>query len=519
VTPAEAAAFRRRTQLTEPWIVGIATGLVVIAVIVPLVAVVARIDVASLAVLGSSRAWVLLGRSLLLATAVTAGALVLGVPLGAVFARARIPLRRALFGLHLLPLFLPPFFACLGWFHVFGVRGLAGNAGTSSVLFGPVGAWAVLVLALAPIVTALTALGIHALDPSLEEAGRIVARPVRVMARILVPAARAQIALAALTVFALSLGEIGVPMFLRVDVYPAAVFARLAGADFSPGEAAALSLPVAALAGVLTLGERRGLSSASAASLALRAPSREPLDVGPLAFALAIGGGLLSVLPLIALAAHGAPALLSVSDWIGSTVANSLVVSSSSAAIATLMALILGHALARGRRLARWMDLAAVFAFFLPSEVLGVGIVAVWNRPSTDVVYGSAAILVLGFLAHYGVLALRAFAASVSGTSVSYEDAAAAAGAGYFRRLTRVVLPMERQGIVAAFGLTMVFCLRDLETAVIFYPPGGEPLTVRIFTLEANGPTRVVAALALVHTAITASIVLALAWLLRRRIG
>jgi iron(III) transport system permease protein len=49
-----------------------------------------------------------------------------------------------------------------------------------------------------------------------------------------------------------------------------------------------------------------------------------------------------------------------------------------------------------------------------------------------------------------------------------------------------------------------VFCLRDLESAVLFYPPGGEPLTVRLFTLEANGPTAVVAALAVTQVAMTA---------------
>jgi len=66
-----------------------------------------------------------------------------------------------------------------------------------------------------------------------------------------------------------------------------------------------------------------------------------------------------------------------------------------------------------------------------------------------------------------------------------------------------------RRGIAAAFLLTFVFCLRDLETAVLFYPPGGEPLTVRVFTLEANGPAGVVAALALVQVLIAAAVLVA----------
>lgn len=45
-----------------------------------------------------------------------------------------------------------------------------------------------------------------------------------------------------------------------------------------------------------------------------------------------------------------------------------------------------------------------------------------------------------------------------------------------------------------------------------YYPPGGETLSVRIVTLEANGPPGVISALALVHVAITFAAV-AVAWI------
>ncbi len=82
------------------------------------------------------------------------------------------------------------------------------------------------------------------------------------------------------------------------------------------------------------------------------------------------------------------------------------------------------------------------------------------------------------------------------------------AGAGYARRLWRIVLPMHRRAAVASALFAAVFCLRDLETAVSLYPPGGEPLTVRIFTLEANGPEAIVAALAVIHVGLTALLLL-----------
>jgi len=73
--------------------------------------------------------------------------------------------------------------------------------------------------------------------------------------------------------------------------------------------------------------------------------------------------------------------------------------------------------------------------------------------------------------------------------------------------------------LAVAWLLAAVFCLRDLETAVLYYPPDWQPLTVRIFTLEANGPEAVVAGLAMVQVAVT-MVMLALGLLvLTRRSG
>jgi iron(III) transport system permease protein len=488
-----------------------ASAVVVVTVLIPLAAVATHLSVQSLAVLGWARPWTLLARSVALATAVTAGALALGVPAGAVFARARVPFRRALLALHLFPMFLPPFFSALGWFQLLGVRGPLGGERVSAVFFGPVGAWGVLVLTFAPVLTALTALGIRSLDSSLEEAGRIVAAPGQVLARILVPAARPQIALGALLVFALSLGELGVPMFLRVDVYPAAVFARLGGVEQAPGEAAALGLPLVAVALVLTALERRLFSRSDGSVLSLR-PEREPIDLGVGATLLALVAALLSVTPIAALAVRAAPSAFLLPTWLGSSVQNGLLVSLAGAAVATPVGIVLGHALARREGVSRLVDTGLLFAFFVPSAVLGIGIVRAWNRPATAFVYASEAVLLLAFVGRYGVLSVRAFAASSQQTSPSYEEAAAVAGSGYLRRLVRIVVPMQRRGVLAAFGLTLIFCLRDLETAVLFYPPGGEPLTVRIFTLEANGPPGVVAGLAVLHATVTAVVLVALTW-------
>jgi iron(III) transport system permease protein len=116
------------------------------------------------------------------------------------------------------------------------------------------------------------------------------------------------------------------------------------------------------------------------------------------------------------------------------------------------------------------------------------------------------------------VLGTRPLALAFARGSARLEEAAMTAGAGYWRRLLRIVIPVHARAIGATWILCAVFCLRDLETAVVYYPPGRETLPVRIFTLEANGPQGTVATLALVHVAITALVLaLGLAVLARRR--
>ena len=263
------------------------------------------------AALGAARPWSLLGQTLGLAAAVTLGALTIGVPMGALAAKTDAPLRRVAVALHVFPSTLTPLLLALGWFHLVAGQGPLGGPATDAVFFGPVGVVAVLSLALAPIITALTALGLRGVDASLEEAARVVASPWGVFTRVLLPLSWPAIGFGALIVFALALSEVGVPMFLRVETYSAAVFSRLGGVRYAPGEAVALSLPMlAAGLGLLWL-DRRVLGRRTFAAVGLRASRAPRLPLGhrrPLAGAFLLLIAALSAAPLVGLARPPAPA-------------------------------------------------------------------------------------------------------------------------------------------------------------------------------------------------------------------
>lgn len=505
-------------------ILGVAGAALGVAALLPLASLLAEAlssPAELIAVLTASRPWTLLARSVGLSGAVTALALVVGTPLGVLIGRSDVRGGVTAAVLHAFPMFLPPFLLALGWFQLFGRRGLLGSEASARVLFSELGLMLVLGLAFAPIVTSLTALGVAGIDPSLEEAARTMARPWRVVTRILLPASSPALALAGVIVFALAFSELGVPMFLRVEAFPAAVFARLGGIDYAPGEAFALVLPLLPAALLLRALERRFAGRRSLAVLGLRGRGRTPLPLGRWRAFLSSAlwaTAVLSLAPLAALAARAwsGGGFAELPRWLGRAPLNSLVTATVAATLVALHGLVVGHAVARGLPGSRWLDAVAVLAFVAPAAVLGVGLIDVWNRPSTQAVYGSLAIVIVGFFARYAVVGVRTVAATVTQSPVHLEEAAAACGASYPRRLLRIVLPVHARGVAFAWLLALVFCLRDLETAVLFYPAGREPLTVRLFTLEANGPEAVVAALAVTHAAMTGAALVLGGFLLRR---
>lgn len=494
-------------RVQRPVVVALASAVLSAAVVPPLVEVGGELWSSSseLSLLLDPRLWWLWWRSVLIAGAVTVLSLIVGVPLGVLLEASELRCRRLLLAAHVSVVFVPPFLPALGWFHLFGQQGMLGGELSGALLFSDIGLILILTACFAPIVTVLTVLGVAGVQSSLVDAARLVSGPLRTAAQVLVPCSAPAIVLSAIVVFALAFSELGVPMFLRVDVYPAVVFSRLGGMDFSPGEAALFVLPLVLVAIGVLLTERRFAGARAVAALGSEVGARRPLfpyRARVWVFALFAGG--MSLMPFLALGWHAARrgGFGDVQHWLGAAIGNGLGASAWAALVLTPLALVIGLELARGTRIGVCLDALAVLAFILPSSILGIGIILAWSQRATQWLYQTPAILVVGFVARYAAVPIRTFAAVAAQIPASLDDAARGVGVGYLRRLV-LMARLAPRGLLAAFSLALVLSLRDLETAIIYYPPGGETLTVRIFTLEANGPEGVISALALVHVAIT----------------
>jgi iron(III) transport system permease protein len=185
-------------------------------------------------------------------------------------------------------------------------------------------------------------------------------------------------------------------------------------------------------------------------------------------------------------------------------IVNSLVLAAAGAALVVALAVWIGYARARAHpRIGRLADVSLVVLFALPSTVVGVGLIALWNRPGLlGTVYGTDVMILLAYMARLAPVAALALAASARLVPVSHEEAAAVSGAGWLRTMWHIVFPQMAPALGVAWVIVFVLAFGELGATILVAPPGEATLPIRIYTMIANAPASHVAALALLQTCV-----------------
>lgn len=475
--------------------------------------------------LGEPRQRELLMNSTLLGAYSAALATLLGAPLGLLLARAHLPAKRLLRIALIIPLIIPPYVLALAWILFTGSTGLLarviGRDLFSGWTYSFAGAVVVLSLAYYPLSMLVTEAAARRVDGHLEEAALLVTDKRWVLWRITMPLISSMVAAAALTMFVLGLSEFGVPSLLRVRVYTTEVFTAFA-ALYDFGAATALAVPllvvtvIVAVTIKLIIGERF-ISVRRTIHAAL------PLALGRWRV-FAFGGTILVltasvVLPLMTLAyeAGNLKRVTSTLAGSGAAIINSLSLAAIAATLIIALAAFLGYW--RGRAQTRWrgvFDLVLLVIFAVPSTVVGVGLIGLWNRPGLfGEIYTSPTIIIIAYIARFVTVAALILAASVRQIPESFEEAAEVAGGSWLPTFAQIVLPNIRQAVVAAWLVSFILAVGELGTTILVAPPGESTLPVRLYTLIANTPSSEVAALALMEVGIILVPLTVLAFLTR----
>lgn len=461
--------------------------------------------------------------SLLVGTTTAVLAAAIGFAVAWLLLRTAVVLRAVWTAAMFALLLAPSYLLALGWERLLepaGVLELVGmNVTTARHLFyGPFGVVVVLTIKGVPFAYLAISSALRGLGEEFESAARVHGGSrfdaTRVAAALLAPAVWSALAI----VFAESVSDFGVAATLANDAhFPVATFTLYNAVDSFPIDfpvAAAVGWLLMAMAGLALLAQSWALRGRSYRVLGGRSrPARRnrlspPAHTAAVLALTALVGAGLGVPTLGAVSASFVDGLGSLVGGHGLTFANYERVLASptlrepllfSAALATITATataVLGIAVARilttrgGRVSSRLLDLLLLTAVALPGIVFAAGYIFTYNLPLTNALgihlYGTTALLVLGYLATALPSTSRVLLGTVGQVQESMREAGRVHGGGPLGSWARVVLPLLARPVLSAWVLTFAGTLLELPVSQLLYPPDHPPISVGITKALAN---------------------------------
>ncbi|MGV9802396.1 ABC transporter permease [Mycobacterium sp. NPDC003449] len=382
-----------------------------------------------------------------------------------------------------------------------------------------------------PFVYLLASRALRRVDPALEDAAVICGRPrwsasLRVMLPLVAPAILAALILT----FAMTMEEFGVFAILSApqgDYVLTTLIWRYMNtfpADYT--SASALACLLLALTGLVVLLQRRIMGSRRSfvviggreyrpGGIELRGAGKVGLTVlcwGYVAVSVVLPAlGLLTVSMYSVYTATLTTSGLGLNNWrrlaqdgsVLEAARNSAVLSLGAALVAlaltTVAAYLIHRRATRGKGLIMFLTTVPVA---VPGVVLAVGIFQAYIHPPL-VLYGTIWILFVAYVTRHLPYGMRAVEASLEQLHEDLEHSAAIAGAGGFRVLRTIVLPLLAPGMVAGFTIMFIAMFRELSSSVLLYSSGNVVNSVLMLEMYGQGNNGELAALALTLTVLT----------------
>jgi iron(III) transport system permease protein len=481
-----------------------------------------------------------------IAVMATIMAILIGFSLAWILTRTNVRGREFLERLMELPYYMTPLVGALAWAVIAGPKSgfvnqlwhAAGGTGDIVNVYGHFGIAWIMALFEGTVAFVMISASMKSMDPALEESARVMgASKLRTMLTVTLPLVMPGVLGATLFVFAEMLGSfaaalvIGIPA--RIYVITTAIWDSTLSYPPDYGRASAMGLSLfVVMFGTLTFYRWR-INKGSYATITGKAFRPRPMDMGRLTWVL-LGVCLLYialavVLPLAALILTSlqrfATVILSQAQWtianyqtalalgpIRVAIGNSLLLGFGVASIGVILMALLVWIIYRSRiRGSGAIEYLVMFPQAVPRLVFGLALLWAWlNIPIP--IYGTLWLLALAYLTVMLPLGVRTLAGVVLQIDKSLEECARVCGAGWAYQMRTVTLPLLRPGILAAWLLIFMACVRELGTSVFLMGPDARVIGPSIVAAFASSGTELTAAMALIQTG---TVVLALVILFR----
>ncbi|HUF35774.1 MAG TPA: iron ABC transporter permease [Gemmatimonadales bacterium] len=495
------------------------------------------------AFMGRPTEWQALWGSLWTSLASVGLAAAVGVPLAFLFSRYDLPGGRVLGGLVALPAVLPPLIGVMAFLFLYGEAGFVSllvqaALGLTEPPWRLQGAGAILLVhaySMYVYFYLFVRAALASLDASLyEAAASLGAGRWRTLRRVTLPHLAPALGGAALLTFMTALASFSAPYIFGggFRVMPTQIVSTRLNGENELAMVETISLTLVALAALWLLRGSGAYDTASGGRKGMAPAPRPVRHPGVRAAALVLGWGLalLLLLPHLTLLLVS---LVPVGTWTTEPVppdytlgnyltlvrdpvrARPLVNSLWLATIATGAAVALslaGAVLSVRRRVpgSRLIEGLLALPWAVPGTVFAIALATAFSVHAPwagrVILVGTLWILPLAYLVRNLPITSRAIQAGFRALDPSLDEAAATLGAGRWRTLRRVTLPLLRPALLAGASLAFVTAFGDFVTSIMLYTYDTRPISLEILSSLRQSDVGVAAAYGVVLMLVSAAV-------------
>ncbi|HEX3500046.1 MAG TPA: iron ABC transporter permease, partial [Stellaceae bacterium] len=478
---------------------------------------------------GNARHLRALGNSLWLGTAVTACCVVVAVPLAWAVSRTDMPLK-GLVRLTVIATFITPNYLGgvawillaaprAGWLNRAAATLTGGNAGPFNI-YSFTGLVFVVAIYAYPYVFVATSAALDLVSSEMEDAASILgASRLRTALRVTLPLVLPAIFAGSIVVFLDTIALFGTPALIAIPAHFSVMTTQLWNFFEYPVQvevAAAYCAPLIGVTMFLLWLQRAVLSRKGFVAVTGKGGARRPIRLGrwrygALLYALLIGA--LSVFLPFATICEAAFSkawgrgfslqnltlanfsyLLFEYPITQQSIAHTLLYSGIAATACVILGLVVAY-LIRGRLvpLARYLGGLVMAPFVIPGIVLGMAFYATFAPPPAALI-GTAAIVILAFVARFIPIAYANAAAALRSVNPEMEEAARILGAARSTTIRRILAPLLKTSLAGAWLMVFIPAARELSTALFVVGPQTRVLAILMLDLNEEGNFEILAA-------------------------
>lgn len=456
-------------------------------------------------------------------------ALLIGGILAWLVVRTDMPHKKLISNLAMVPYIMPSWAMSLAWITLFKNQRVGGAQGVFQFLTGlETPNW--FAYGMFPIIITLTlhyfpfgftmiASALTNIDSQLEESAELLGAPrTHILKKIVFPLITPVLFSTFLLTFSRGLGTFGTPSFLggpvRFYVLSTMLRANLVGQRTGSGYILAI---IMILIGVLVLymdhkiiGARRSFVTISGKS-GKSVPARLGKARTPITVLVLFSLGLVTVVPFFLLAIESFMLIpgdysfsnLTLHYWIGEAttqyglgtgeagvlrnvnimraLGNSFRLSISTSLICGIAGVLIGYTVVKlkQKKLSQMLDQLSFLPYLMPSIAFGSIFLALFAtaRGPIPSLYGKFLLLVLACAVKYLPYASRSGISAMRQIGPELEEAAVIHGASWWKRMSRIIFPLQKSSFFSGLLLPFISAMRELSLVVLLVTPGTQLAT------------------------------------------